>query len=202
MDFRFKALNAVHGAVVFKRRVRVLSRLLSAEINGGTTALDLGCGDGSIAKAIMALQPQLEFRGIDVLLQPRTLIPVDIFDGDTVPFFNESFDWVTIVDVLHHTDNPKRLITEAKRVARRGIIVKDHLREGFVAYETLRLMDWVGNKGHNVRLPYNYLSKSEWDGIFSETGVAPKTWTENLGIYPVPFSFLFDRRLHFIARLE
>ena len=50
MDFKFKALNAVHGAIVFKRRVRVLSRLLSAEIKGGTSALDLGCGDGSIAK--------------------------------------------------------------------------------------------------------------------------------------------------------
>ena len=27
-------------------------------------------------------------------------------------------------------------------------------------------MDWVGNRGHDVRLPYNYLSKAEWNAIF------------------------------------
>ncbi len=196
------ALNAVHHTVVFNRRVRVLSQLLSAEIKRGTSVLDLGCGDGSIAKAILGLQPQLEVRGIDLMVRPHTQIPVSPFDGATIPFPDKSFDWVTIIDVLHHTDNPKRLIGESRRVARNGVILKDHLREGFAAYETLCLMDWVGNKGHKVNLVYNYLSKEEWDRIFSESGVVPKTWREALGIYPVPFTFLFDRRLHFIATLE
>ena len=31
---------------------------------------------------------------------------------------------------------------------------------------TLAFMDWVGNKGHDVRLPYNYLSKAEWTAVF------------------------------------
>jgi SAM-dependent methyltransferase len=202
MDFSFNALNAIHGAAVFKRRVRVLSRIVAAEIRGGTSVLDLGCGDGSLAKAIMTVQPQLEFHGIDVLIRPQAVIPIDLFDGETIPFSNKSFDWVTIVDVLHHTDNPKQLLTEGRRVARRGVIVKDHLRQGFGASASLRLMDWIGNKGHKVNLPYNYISKDEWDRIFAEARVTVKTWTEDLGIYPGPLRLLFDRRLHFIATLE
>src|SRR5437588_9417385 len=148
--------------MAFKRRVRVLSRLLAQELQGGRSILDLGCGDGSIAKAIMDQRPEYEIRGIDVLERPQTWIPVDLFDGQRIPFPDKSFDWVTIVDVLHHTDDPQLLLAEASRMARLGIIVKDHLREGFAAYSTLRLMDWVGNSGHNVRLPYNYLSKDDW----------------------------------------
>lgn len=197
-----KLLNALHDRTVFRRRVRVLSTLLAEELGASGTVLDLGCGDGSIAKAIMERKPGLSFRGIDVLVRERTLIPVMPFDGRTVPAEDRSFDWVTIVDVLHHADEPARLVEEAARVARHGVVIKDHLREGFAAYQTLRLMDWVGNKGHGVRLPYNYLSRSEWRTIFAKAGIAPRSWRESLSLYPVPANLIFDRGLHFIARLR
>jgi hypothetical protein len=50
-----------------------------------------------------------------------------------------------------------------------------------------------------VRLPYNYLSKAEWNALFRQLGVSPVTWKETLGIYPPPFTLAFDRSLHFIA---
>ena len=197
-----KVLNAVHDAAIFQRRVRVLSQCLAAEFGASGSVLDLGCGDGSLACAIMARTPGLRFRGIDVLIRPRTAIPVELFDGVTIPAADQSYDWVTIVDVLHHTDNPGRLVSEAARVARKGVVIKDHLREGFAARETLRLMDWVGNKGHDVRLPYNYLSRKEWDALFRKVGVAPLTWRTSLSLYPFPATLLFDRGLHFIATLR
>lgn len=197
-----KLLNTLHDRAVFQRRVRVLSALLAEELGAKGTVLDLGCGDGSIAKAIMQRRPGLSFRGIDVLVREHTLIPVMPFDGHTIPAEDKSFDWVTIVDVLHHTDDPGRLVREAARVARQGVVIKDHLREGFAAYQTLRLMDWVGNKGHGVRLPYNYLSRSEWQAIFASVGIKPSSWREALSLYPFPANLLFDRSLHFIARLR
>ena len=197
-----KFLNAAHDVAIFQRRVRVLSQCLSAELGQSGTVLDLGCGDGSLARAIMERKPDLRFRGIDVLIRPRTAIPVELFDGVTIPSADRSYDWVTIVDVLHHTDNPVRLVSEAARVARKGVVIKDHLREGFGARQTLRLMDWVGNKGHNVRLPYNYLSRQEWDSLFIEAGVAPLTWRTALSLYPFPATLLFDRELHFVTTLR
>ena len=197
-----KVLNTVHDRIVFRRRVRVLSRRLADELGSSGTVLDLGCGDGSIARAIMDLKLGLAFSGIDVMLRPQTLIPVTRFDGKTIPAEDKSFDWVTIVDVLHHTDDPAALLAEAARVARHGVVVKDHLREGFAAYPTLRLMDWVGNRGHDVRLPYNYLSMADWKALFAKVGVSPRGWRQSLSLYPFPASLLFDRNLHFIATLS
>jgi SAM-dependent methyltransferase len=202
MGIHKQILNGVHDVAVFQRRVRVLSNHLANEIVGGETVLDVGCGDGSIAQAIMTLKPDLSFQGIDVLLRPQSAIPVTVYDGDHIPFADKSFDWVTIVDVLHHTDDPARVLAECARVARRGVIIKDHLREGLGAFPTLRLMDWVGNRGHDVRLPYNYLSKAEWDAVFDRIKVAPATWNQSLDLYPQPFSLAFDRSLHFISTIR
>jgi 2-polyprenyl-3-methyl-5-hydroxy-6-metoxy-1,4-benzoquinol methylase len=201
MSIEKELLKAVHEKGVFKRRVKVLSRLLSDQICEGKSVLDLGCGDGSIAKSIMDNRPNLEIRGIDVLRRPEVLIAFDLFDGKTIPFPDRAFDWVTVVDVLHHTDDPQDVLTEAARVARLGVVVKDHLREGIGAYSTLRFMDWVGNRGHDVRLPYNYLSKSEWNQAIAGARLSVKTWETELNLYPTPFNLFFDRQLHFLATL-
>ena len=161
--------------------------------------LDLGCGDGQIALGLMALRPDLACEGVDVLVRPVTHIPVTRYDGVTLPFADKSFDYVTIVDVLHHTDDPALVLSEAARVARQGVVIKDHLREGLLAGPALRLMDWVGNRGHDVRLPYNYLDRAQWDTALCRCGLKRAKWTEKLGLYPAPLSWLFERQLHFVA---
>ena len=197
-----RALNALHSRAVFSRRVRVLSRHVARALAGGASVLDVGCGDGSIARAIMDLDPRIEIRGIDVLRRAKTLIPVDLFDGRRIPFADASFDWVMLIDVLHHTDDPQVLLGEAARVARTGVVIKDHLRDGFAARATLGLMDWVGNRGHGVRLPYNYLSRAEWEPVFAGCGLEVAGWDGRLGLYPFPAGPVFDRGLHFVATLR
>jgi SAM-dependent methyltransferase len=192
-------LNAVHNSVVFRRRVRILSQHLARVIPDGGRVLDLGSGDGSIALALMRLRSDLAIEGVDVLVRSKTHIPVTWFDGNTLPFEAKSFDYVTIVDVLHHTNDPAAVLTEACRVARKGIVIKDHVLQGFGAGPTLRVMDWVGNRGHDVVLPYNYLSRERWGAAFLRAGLKQVSWQERLDLYPIPATFLFDRRLHFVA---
>ena len=195
-------LNAVHNSAVFNRRVQVLARHLAEAIPGPGRVLDLGSGDGSIAVALMQLRPDLGVEGVDVMLRPRTQIPVTRYDGVTLPFEDRSFDFVTIVDVLHHTADPAAVLAEGARVARNGVVLKDHLLEGFLAGATLRFMDWVGNRGHDVVLPYNYLSRDGWRQAFERAGVTPVSTKDRLGLYPAPFSWGFDRRLHFVTLLK
>ncbi|MFI5242102.1 MAG: class I SAM-dependent methyltransferase [Gemmatimonadales bacterium] len=194
-------LNAVHHLAVHNRRVRILAHHLAEIIPEGGRVLDVGCGDGLISRAIMDQRPDLEIEGVDVMLRPTTHIPATKFDGTTLPFADDSFDYVTIVDVLHHTSDPVIMLAESCRVARKGVVLKDHLREGFGSRATLRLMDWVGNRGHDVVLPYNYLSRSEWDAAFARARLRIATWCGELGLYPPPARYLFDRHLHFIALL-
>ena len=143
-------------------------------------------------------QTQSSIEGIDTLIRPTTQIPVRKFDGVTLPYQNQSFDMVMFVDVLHHTIDPKVLLSEAARVGR-SVLIKDHLRNGFLANQTLRLMDWVGNARHGVVLPYNYLSKTEWKEAFQEVGLKINRIDTILGLYPVPLSWVFERGLHLLA---
>jgi SAM-dependent methyltransferase len=201
MSFFQKIHRKVHGKAVFDRRIEVLTRTLADFIPANARVLDIGCGSGTLAKRIMALRPDISIEGIDVLVRPGTEIPVTQFDGDNIPWEDGHFDIALFVDVLHHTEAPARLLAEAKRVSRGGIVIKDHFREGVLADATLRFMDWVGNAQHGVVLPYNYLSDPEWRGIWSRLGLKVERLTDRVGLYPAPFSWLFDRRLHFVARL-
>ena len=194
-------LNQLHGAAVFRRRVRILARLMAQELHDATHVLDVGTGDGSIAAEIGRLRPDITITGVDVLVRPSTQIPVILFDGSHLPLEDGSVDVVTFVDVLHHTEHPIILLREAARVARRHIVIKDHLKEGLLAFATLRAMDWVGNYGHGVALPYNYLSLDEWRELFRDANLDVEHWVDRLQLYPFPIGVFLDRRLHFIARL-
>jgi SAM-dependent methyltransferase len=174
-------LNRAHGALVFGRRVRILAANLAKEIPIRAEVLDVGTGDGSIAKAIALNRPDIKIEGIDVLIRPDTHIPVRLFDGEHIPLSEKAVDVVFFVDVLHHTSDARILLHEAARVSRRHIVIKDHLREGLFAKATLQPMDWIGNYGHDVVLPYNYLSEQEWRKHFRDTNLSPEDWTESLG---------------------
>jgi SAM-dependent methyltransferase len=195
------ATSIVHKSVVEKRRVQVLAKHLAALMPANVRVLDVGCGDGAIDFLIKQLNPSVSIEGIDVLVRPFTRIPVKPFDGTCIPYADDSFDAVMFVDVLHHTPNPLALLREAKRVSK-AILIKDHLCEGFLAAPTLRFMDWFGNAHHGVALPYNYLTAVQWNDVFRELKIVPARKITSLGLYPPPASWLFERHLHFIARLE
>lgn len=195
-------LDAVHGGMVHTRRVARLGSLIADRIPRQATVLDVGTGDGQLAARIQRLRPDIAISGVDVLERPRTAVAVRFFDGSHLPYGNASFDAVTCVDVLHHAVDASQLLRECVRVARQVVIIKDHLREGFLATGTLRFMDWVGNARHGVRLPYNYLSRREWQGLITAAGADVNGWEERLELYPPPFSWLFGRRLHVLMTLQ
>jgi ubiquinone/menaquinone biosynthesis C-methylase UbiE len=195
-------LNTLHTKLVFGRRVQTLAKALSEMIPIGSRVLDIGCGDGQISARIMKGREEVSITGIDVLLRPERHIPVRQFDGSSIPFDNSSFDVVMFVDVLHHTKDPTALLTEATRVTKKYILLKDHFRTGFLGALTLRLMDWFGNVHHGVVLPYNYLSEAEWDQIYAGLALRPARTVRNLHLYPKPADLIFGRGLHFIVLLE
>jgi len=194
-------MGQVHNRLVFDRRVRVLTEALGALIPAGSHMLDIGTGDGQIAKGIAAEQRGVTVEGIDVMLRPTTHISVSLFDGTTIPMEDNSVDVVSFVDVLHHTDDPQVLISEASRVARKAVVIKDHLSENALDHATLRLMDWVGNAPHGVVLPYNYASRAQWNGWFAKAGLTEDVFDTDVPLYAAPLSLIFGRKLHFVARL-
>lgn len=194
-------IEAVHGRYVHKRRTLVLSDWCSRLIPLNSKVLDVGCGDGRLARLIAEKRPDISIRGIDVLQRNDAVIPIDTFDGKSIPYGEGSFDVVMFVDVLHHASQPMTLLREAVRVARHAIVIKDHLAEGRLAHLTLRVMDWVGNARHGVALPYDYWSLAKWHRVFDKLGLRINSWESNLKLYPLPADLILGRSLHFIALL-
>lgn len=194
------AVDRLHGGV-FRRRVRVLADAVAPLLPPRARALDVGCGDGALALAVMARRPDVAVTGIDVLVRPGTHVPVQAFDGRHIPADTGSVDAVLFVDVLHHAADPAALLREAARVSRGVVIIKDHLADRPLAEPTLRLMDWVGNARHGVRLPYAYWRRAAWGAAFAAAGLRPLAWEEDVPLYPAPLAPLFGRGLHFVAAL-
>lgn len=194
-------VGQVHDGVILGRRVERLTDLLAPMFPPAAHVLDVGSGDGKLAAGLQRLRPDCRFEGIDVLVREDTAIPVRYFDGFTVPAADKSVDTVLLVDVLHHAADAEKLLRECARVARQCVIVKDHVREGIGAEQTLRLMDWVGNAHHGVRLPYNYWSPAQWESALTKAGLVARSWRRDLSLYPRPITWFCDRSLHVLALL-
>lgn len=196
-----KSIGQIHEKLVFNRRVQVLVNQIGALLPDDAQMLDVGTGDGQIAKMIGERGKGITVTGIDIMKRGTIHIPVTLFDGTTIPMDDNSVDVVTFVDVLHHTDDPQILISEAARVARKAVIIKDHLSENGLDHLTLRAMDWVGNAPHGVVLPYNYAPRRDWNRWFDTAGLATDVFETKVPLYAAPLSWVFGRKLHFIARL-
>jgi SAM-dependent methyltransferase len=195
-------IEHIHGRSVHNRRTRVLCEHLIKLIAKDLHILDVGCGDGLLAHLIAQRRPDVDLIGIDVLARDRTYMSIGKFNGQVIPYDDASFDGVMFVDVLHHTQDPIILLREAVRVARKVIVIKDHTLDGLFANVTLRFMDSVGNARHGVALAYNYWPREKWLKTFDMLGLKVGIWTTKLEIYGLPASWVFDRSLHFVARLD
>jgi SAM-dependent methyltransferase len=193
--------DRLHEGVVFPRRLRVLRDRLLEVLPETGSVLDVGCGDGRLARMLEEARPGLGICGLDVLVRDKPEIPVERYDGLTLPRGADAVDVILFVDVLHHAEDPRRLLAEASRVAR-TVVLKDHLADRWLSVPRLRLMDYVGNARHGVALRNDYWPRREWDAAFAAAGLSARAWNERLGLYPFPASWVFERGLHFVARLE
>jgi SAM-dependent methyltransferase len=193
----------LHESRVKSRRARVLSRHLSELLETGESRiLDVGCGNGDIGKQLGEALPELSIEGVEVQVPSSAKIPVGRFDGRHLPQASASFDVVLLVDVLHHAEDPSALLAECARVARKAVLVKDHLLSGWLAGPTLRFMDWAGNARYGVPLRFDFWDQPAWNRAIAAAALEPRTVRRRLGLYPWPASLVFERRLHFTARLE
>jgi len=196
-------MDMVHGGVVHPRRARVLAEHAARIIPRDAHVLDVGTGDGLLAAAIAKRRPDLRIEGLDVMARADTASPVTPFDGRVIPRAADSVDVVAFFDVLHHADEPLGLLREGMRVARRCIVLKDHVSDSTVAGSVLRFMDRVANRRHGVALPHNYWSSTQWATAIANLGLERVVWqVGGLGLYPWPASLVFGRDLHVLAVLE
>ncbi|WP_417797924.1 class I SAM-dependent methyltransferase [Terasakiella pusilla] len=164
--------------------------------------LDVGCGHGLLAERLMADNPLWQIQGVDVVVQPECPIPVTRYDGEQFPFPDKSFDAVFCVDMLHHTDDPRCLLREACRVAKKWVIVKDHIADSRWDHGVLTFLDWTGNVGTGVPMPYNFLSSQQWKSLYDEVGLIEVEKRHPIRYWPGIIGHALDRQFHFTSKLK
>jgi len=166
-----------------------------------TSILDYGCGDGYLAKGISITHPTVRFKGLDVVSFEDKHITTTIYDGEHIPFPNNSFDLVMVADVLHHTENIGEELIKISRLSKKYIVIKDHLCESWWDALVLRVMDWVGNKSYGVSLPYNYIGAKQWNVLFQSCGLFPLTTVNKVSLYPFPLNLILKDTLQVVYLL-
>ncbi|MEP4124250.1 MAG: SAM-dependent methyltransferase, partial [Lentilitoribacter sp.] len=83
-------IGKTHETLIFERRVRVLIEKIGALVPSNSKMMDVGTGDGQIAKAIGEQSDKVDVHGIDIMLRKTTHIPVEVFDGVTMPSADKS----------------------------------------------------------------------------------------------------------------
>jgi SAM-dependent methyltransferase len=163
--------------------------------------LDVGCGDGKNTRRLADLCGATKIAGVDVVIRQQTFIDVTEYDGKNVPFPDRSFDAVTLVDVLHHCEDPQRTLDEAVRVARRMVVLKDHFAFGPATRRLLHLMDLVGNAKDGIPSPGTYFELRQWVQMTDRAGarIADLDWP--LKTHDLPWSLAGWPVLQFTAKL-
>ncbi len=127
--------------------------------------IDIGSGPGSVTKVLREKGHNVTPIDVEDLSFSPDLAP-NIFDGKEIPFENNSFDVALLLTVLHHTKNPPNLISEAKRVAKKVIIIEDVYDNVFQKYLTL-FTDSIVNLEF-IHHPHNNKTDVEWRDLFAK----------------------------------
>jgi len=197
-----RALYALHRRSVQVPRASRVAAALAGLVGEARSLLDVGAGDGVIARAVADKVGAERVTGVDVLLRPSSQIEVVPYDGHKLPFADGAFEVVMLSDVLHHCEDPAAVLGECLRVASRAVVLKDHFRFGAVSKALLLAMDVVGNAEAGVFVRGTYFSPAEWVSLARAAGgrITGLVWP--LRIHDAPFRLITQDELQFAARIE
>jgi SAM-dependent methyltransferase len=174
-----------------------LARYIVPLCEDNSSVLDVGCDDGTVGEIIMQLNPTLKIVGIDIQANRPSKIPRKIYDGKRIPYPDNSFDIVIVLDVLHHTSDILSLLKEIKRVSRKHIIIKDHMTYGTFSNYLISFADYVSNAPYGIKCAFNFPTFERWGSYFNELGLKIIERPRNLS-----FGFGINERYHPIFKLE
>jgi len=151
--------------------------LLAPHLETGASVLDIGCGEGYVLDELAA-RGVVNLQGVDIVdIRRHKDHAFSLYDGETLPFPQRSFDLVVLSFVLHHVPNEKKLalLDEALRVSRaKVVIVEDTPSTAFDRFMNQRHGESYRRKIHS-QAAFGFLTEGEWRWLFRGMGIEPET---------------------------
>jgi len=195
-------LQHLYNITLRNRRLNKFTEILTPYMPENAVILDLGCGNGDLAAHLQKNKKGLQFVGLEIKPREDAAIPIMAYDGTMIPYEDNHFDYVMLVTVLHHTDDYLPLLKEAKRVAKKGIIIADHQYKNKLEWLTLAFIDWPGNVPFGVYTPFNFKTRSDWQELYRQTGLVETAYNDQLYVYGKTADFALGKKMHFISVLD
>lgn len=138
---------------------------------GCTSLLDLGCGDMILTEHIHK-RSDLAVTGIDTVNSNLSHLPLTIYNGDTIPFPDKSFDATMVAYVLHHCIDIPSVLREMKRVTSKKLIIFEEVYRSDASRRVLQLHD-LGNRllSSKMNIPCNFMKIEQWYDLFTKHGL-------------------------------
>jgi ABC-type nitrate/sulfonate/bicarbonate transport system ATPase subunit/ubiquinone/menaquinone biosynthesis C-methylase UbiE len=176
-----------HLQSALRRRSQTIAEQVRPFLVGSSLA-DIGCGDGLVAWHVKAQVESIVLTDVHSYLDERIKFPFYAYsEGEALPL-TQPVDTSLLLTVLHHSEDPIKLLMETKRVTRHRAIViesvfgvssdtdtpKSVLRtldiERQLKYQTF--LDWLYNRVFHdgVPVPFNFNTPKAWQQIFTDTG--------------------------------
>ncbi len=152
-----------------KARTNFVAKQVSAFLSAGDKILDVGAGSGWIAERIKE-RKNTEVMLLDVVDFNQTDLPLQLYDGNTMPFKDNSFDATLLIFMLHHCSNPLAVLKEATRVSKNRIIVIEDTFLSWFDKAALCINDIAANLPsfliEPMNMPLNFKKTAEWERVF------------------------------------
>ena len=103
-----------------------------------SSVLDVGSGTGRSLAWLSQREKAIKLLGIEpstgMIEIAKKNVPTGEFqkgNGESLPYETGSVDVAIATGIMHHADNPSRIISEMFRVSRKGVLISDHNNYAF-----------------------------------------------------------------------
>ena len=152
---------------VLRKRSEVIVNRIKPYIEKSNKIIDIGSGDGGVTYLLKKLGRDMTPVDVNDFHGPRLVEPT-IYDGNKLPFSDNSFDTALLLMVLHHTPDPKQVFSEAARVAKEIVLIEtsytNFINKWFVVF-----IDILGNLQFRAFWS-SYKTDEQWKSFFKNEG--------------------------------
>lgn len=162
-------------------------KILAPYLGEVRTLLDFGCGDLSLARLLHKEFPTLAITGVDVVDSGVRAdgITFRLYDGQTLPFRNNTFDVSISYHVFHHCRDPRSAFGELARVTKRKLLIVEPVYRSRVDLFFMKIADRFGNgwRGVAIPMPFTFQTEATWRRFAREFHWTVSE-TKSVGVFP------------------
>ncbi|MCH2021837.1 MAG: class I SAM-dependent methyltransferase [Saprospiraceae bacterium] len=165
---KYNFIGRFYSSRIGKNWIYNKLKTVCPHINNEELLVDIGCGNGMITHALRQQKfncTPLDVKDLSIVEQINPII----YNGENMPFSDNEFDTALLLTVLHHTTDPKVVLLETARIAKKIIIIEDIYTNKLQQYLTYT-MDTIINLGFS-KMTYQNKSDLEWKKTFNDLGL-------------------------------